>query len=175
MKSSLATSQLFLPILLLENNEQEKFSWHFYCITLYLNVLVTKRQKLLFIAQSTENIKTNHFTWSSIHNTVNIFIFKWNFVFAIFQESFVKLNHHEIDHLSAANAKIKRCENRFTVISLLHWSSTVTIWAAAWENLFMPYANNKGADQPAHPRSLISAYVVRCLDSVIPLLAIDEI
>ena len=25
--------------------------------------------------------------------------------------------------------------------------------------------NNKGADQPAHPRSLISAFVVRCLDS----------
>ena len=30
----------------------------------------------------------------------------------------------------------------------------------------MSYANNKGADQPAHPRSLISAFVVRCLDSV---------
>ena len=24
----------------------------------------------------------------------------------------------------------------------------------------MPYANNKGADQPAHPHSLISAFVV---------------
>ena len=31
----------------------------------------------------------------------------------------------------------------------------------------MPYANNKGADQPAHPRSLISTFVVRCLDSII--------
>ena len=39
------------------------------------------------------------------------------------------------------------------------------------ENLFMPYANNKGADQPAHPRSLISAFVVRCLDSIIHTLA----
>ena len=29
----------------------------------------------------------------------------------------------------------------------------------------MPYANNKVADQPAHPRSLISTFVVRCLDS----------
>ena len=37
----------------------------------------------------------------------------------------------------------------------------------------MPYANNKGADQPAHPSSLISAFVVRCLDSII--LAIAEI
>ena len=39
----------------------------------------------------------------------------------------------------------------------------------------LPYANNKGADQPAHPRSLISAFVVRYLDRVIPLLAIYEI
>ena len=28
--------------------------------------------------------------------------------------------------------------------------------------------NNKGADQPAHPHSLISTFVIRCLDSIIP-------
>ena len=39
----------------------------------------------------------------------------------------------------------------------------------------MSYANNKGADQPAHPRSLISALVVRCLDSIISLDSIAEI
>ena len=39
----------------------------------------------------------------------------------------------------------------------------------------MSYANNKGADQPAHPRSLISAFVVRCLDSIISLDSISEI
>ena len=39
----------------------------------------------------------------------------------------------------------------------------------------MPYANNKGADQPAHPRSLISAFVVRCQDRMIPLVYISEI
>ena len=33
----------------------------------------------------------------------------------------------------------------------------------------MPYANNKGADQPAQPRSLISTFVVRCLDSIIAM------
>ena len=37
------------------------------------------------------------------------------------------------------------------------------------------YANNKGADQPALPRSLISAFVVRCLDSIISLDSIAEI
>ena len=39
----------------------------------------------------------------------------------------------------------------------------------------MSYANNKGADQPAHSRSLISAFVVRCLDSIISLVSISEI
>ena len=39
----------------------------------------------------------------------------------------------------------------------------------------MSYANNKCADQPAHPRSLISAFVVRCLDSIISLDAIAKI
>ena len=39
----------------------------------------------------------------------------------------------------------------------------------------MSYANNKGADQPAHPRSLISAFDVCCLDSIISLDSIAEI
>ena len=39
----------------------------------------------------------------------------------------------------------------------------------------MLYANNKGADQPAHPHSLISSFVVRCLDSIISLDYIAEI
>ena len=44
-------------------------------------------------------------------------------------------------------------------------------WASSWENLFLLYANNKGADQPAHPRSLISTFVVRSLDRKIPVVA----
>ena len=39
----------------------------------------------------------------------------------------------------------------------------------------MSYANNKGADQSAHPRTLISAFFVRCLDSIISLDYIAEI
>ena len=42
-------------------------------------------------------------------------------------------------------------------------------WATSWENLFNPYANNKDTDQPAHPHSLISAFV-RSLNSMIPTL-----
>ena len=37
------------------------------------------------------------------------------------------------------------------------------------------FLNNTGADQPAHPRSLISAFVVRFLESSICLLATGEI
>ena len=39
----------------------------------------------------------------------------------------------------------------------------------------MSYANNKGTDQPVHPRSLISAFVVRCLDSVMSLVSVTKI
>ena len=45
----------------------------------------------------------------------------------------------------------------------------------SWENLFLPYVNNNDADQQAHPRSLISVFVIRCPDSIIPLVSISEI
>ena len=41
-------------------------------------------------------------------------------------------------------------------------------WTTSWQNLLLTYANNKVADQPAHPRSLISDFVIRCLHSIIP-------
>ena len=37
------------------------------------------------------------------------------------------------------------------------------------------FANNKGADQPAHPRRLISAFVIHYLESIISKIATDEI
>ena len=39
----------------------------------------------------------------------------------------------------------------------------------------MPYANSKGADQPVRTHSLISAFVIRCLGTVFPLVSIDTI
>ena len=39
----------------------------------------------------------------------------------------------------------------------------------------MSYANNKGVYQPAHPRSLMSALLVRCLDSVMSLVFVTKI
>ena len=59
-----------------------------------------------------------------------------------------------------------------------------TLFLRQWQTLFgsghakmclMPYANNKGADQHAHLRSLIGALVVRCLDSMICILALSKV
>ena len=38
----------------------------------------------------------------------------------------------------------------------------------------MSYANNKGADQLVHLHSLISAFVVHCLDSVMSLVSVTK-
>ena len=58
--------------------------------------------------------------------------------------------------------------------------TTIFIWASSRENLSSGgggggSANNTGADQPAHPRSLISAFVIRFLKSTISTLATGEI
>ena len=39
----------------------------------------------------------------------------------------------------------------------------------------MVYANNNGADKPAHPRSLISTFVVRCLENMICIVALSKV
>ena len=41
--------------------------------------------------------------------------------------------------------------------------------------VFGGFANNKGADQPAHPRSLISAFVICFIVSIISKLASSKI
>ena len=35
----------------------------------------------------------------------------------------------------------------------------------------MPYVRNKGSNHTVHPHSLISNFVVRCFDSIIPIVA----
>ena len=42
------------------------------------------------------------------------------------------------------------------------------------ENLSSVFANNKAADQLAHPRSLISAFVIHLLESTISKLATSK-
>ena len=49
------------------------------------------------------------------------------------------------------------------------------LWAVSRENLTKLYSKIKGADQPTYPRSLISAFVVRPLESLIDKLATRKI
>ena len=65
-------------------------------------------------------------------------------------------------------------QKEWEVLKYVH-ECCICNWATPWDNLFMPYANNKGADQPAHPCSLISTFVVRYLDSMISLVSVSEI
>ena len=72
--------------------------------------------------------------------------------------------------------KMTNCQSHARPCTLTHklYFPRNAIWATSWENLLLPYANNKGGDQPAHPRSLINAFIGRCLDSIIPLVSISE-
>ena len=63
----------------------------------------------------------------------------------------------------------------FFVRSVYNQSLSYIIEPGHEKTCLMPYANNKGTDQTAHPRSLISAFVVRCPDSVVPTLAKSKI
>ena len=63
---------------------------------------------------------------------------------------------------------------RKTNIPIINYNHS-TKRASSWENLFLPYANNKGADQPAYPHSLISTFAVHSLDSIIPVVSTSEI
>ena len=49
------------------------------------------------------------------------------------------------------------------------------IWALMQENLSLGFPNNKGADQPAHRRRMISTFVIPILESIISKLAMGEI
>ena len=75
------------------------------------------------------------------------------------------------DILQGSNDQTLHWDIRFgSMISLetiaLFKRETDKVGALSWENLLLPYATIKGPDQPAHMRSLISAFVVRCLDSM---------
>ena len=44
-------------------------------------------------------------------------------------------------------------------------------WASMRENLSLGLPNNKGTDQPVHPHSLISTFVIRLFESIVSRLA----
>ena len=93
----------------------------------------------------------------------------WMYLYLLFDYNAIRLHVHEhiilgylhLDYMGAIWLHIITwCTH------ICFWTIWLHNWATSWENLFLPYANNRDADQPAHPRSLISAFVVRCLGSI---------
>ena len=57
----------------------------------------------------------------------------------------------------------------------MNYEVIYTIWAFAQENPSSGFAYNKGADQPAHPGRLISAFVVYFMEGIKLKLATSKI
>ena len=58
---------------------------------------------------------------------------------------------------------------------LIYYTPLVLIGPRREKTCLPWFVNNKAADQPAHTRSLISAFVFRLLESIISRLASNEI
>ena len=61
------------------------------------------------------------------------------------------------------------------ILTLKSHEKSITYGPGHAKTCLMPYANNKGADQPAHHRNLISAFIVRSLDNITSLVSRSEI
>ena len=62
---------------------------------------------------------------------------------------------------------LKNIEVLYDLFDSTDSQQVCTVWALSQENLTLVHGNNKGADQPAHPRSLVSPYAVPFLERII--------
>ena len=85
------------------------------------------------------------------------------------------LIEHDLELLSLKGGCT--CSSESTLVETPHcWKSYVTDqWASLEKICLWGFANNNGADQTAHLRSLISAFVTRFLESFISRLVTSEI
>ena len=67
------------------------------------------------------------------------------------------------------------CSKYFTCLHYQKNTPDSSIWASSWQNLSYANANNKSANQPMHPRSLISTFVVHCWDNTVSVVATYKI
>ena len=82
-----------------------------------------------------------------------------------------KSSKNEVPRLNGAKyINYSQCE----IINVLHYFLR-TFEPGHTKTCQMPYANNKAADQPAHPHSLIGTFAVRCLDSIMYILALSKV
>ena len=73
------------------------------------------------------------------------------------------MDKHEKYGPTGGDQKLTGAHNILSILEILSEAGHA-------KKCLMSYANNKAADHPARPRSLISTFVVRCLDSMICIL-----
>ena len=73
--------------------------------------------------------------------------------------------------------KVNQFNTKYRSVNVTQYLSydTKIIWASHEKTCLWRSVDNKGADQPAHTRSLISPFVIRLLESSISILASREI
>ena len=71
-------------------------------------------------------------------------------------------------------AAVARVFNKDMILTSQH-NQSIKIEPGHEKTCLMSYANSKSQDQPAPPRSLISAFIVRCLDSEVSLVSVTKI
>ena len=74
-----------------------------------------------------------------------------------------------------AMAEMQVIDHKFHISEASITKLSFTIGPRREKTCYRGFANNTGADQPAHPRSLISAFKIRVLESTISKLATSEI
>ena len=72
-------------------------------------------------------------------------------------------------------ASLQRCKETFKLYYYQGNNITSVFGLRRDKTCLRGFANNKGADQSAHPRRLISAFVIRLLERIISKLATSEI
>ena len=119
------------------------------------------RRKFLSIPHSYERYLKSYTTIISTHHHVHFSKFDW--MTEIQDLNFQMFHEQETEPFSFC-WPLKFAVNTGSI--------TPTKWTCPDEKpCLIPYANNKGADQPAQLRSLISAIVVRYLDNLTPILS----
>ena len=78
-------------------------------------------------------------------------------------------------YVTLINGYIACSFRKASVLILLNWNMDILFRPRSEKACLQEFANNTCADQPAHPRSLVSAFVVLILESTVCKLLTGEI
>ena len=88
---------------------------------------------------------------------------EWSLIVALHWDLRTVFSHvtcYAENNSASALSILNAIQFKVTMVLFSDWCTIqpyIIIWATSRQNLFIPFENNKDADQPAQPRSLISA------------------